>query len=233
MRNYFHTHSKGFNKWNGGNREEPLIDLELGTMFFFYQGRVRVRYSETSWVTLGANCNYGRFWDTEMVVLKSTNRDWLSAWSLEYRIMRPLVELAHVMNAAHDIGDGTIHPEVVDYLTVPAAAKTKEITALSRVAQQKWSRAVIALAGGRCDLTGTTYALDAAHIKPFKDCNDREAYDLANGVCLTASAHRLFDAGLLTSVAHDPLMQIIDADAAQTLIARRDAVMATDQHQVT
>ena len=41
-------------------------------------------------------------------------------------------------------------------------------------------------------------ALEASHIKPWADSNDSERLDPNNGLLLTASLHKLFDAGLIS-----------------------------------
>jgi hypothetical protein len=52
--------------------------------------------------------------------------------------------------------------------------------------------------GGRCAITGSSLGLEAAHLKPVAICEDDDPAlaDPYNGILLTASLHRLMDAGI-------------------------------------
>ena len=64
--------------------------------------------------------------------------------------------------------------------------------------QNSFSFATSALWGGRCAISGSTLALEAAHLKPVSICEDDDPAlnDPYNGIVLTASLHRLMDAGI-------------------------------------
>lgn len=64
--------------------------------------------------------------------------------------------------------------------------------------QSQFSFDTFALWGGHCAITGSSLALEAAHLKPVAECEaDHPALvDPYNGILLTASLHRLMDAGV-------------------------------------
>ncbi|WP_286901479.1 MULTISPECIES: HNH endonuclease signature motif containing protein [Pseudomonas] len=64
--------------------------------------------------------------------------------------------------------------------------------------QASFSLAAYALWGRRCAISGSTLALEAAHLKPVSDCEDDDPAltDPYNSILLTASLHRLMDAGI-------------------------------------
>ena len=59
---------------------------------------------------------------------------------------------------------------------------------------------VRALWNHRCAVTGsiTTAAVEASHIRPWADSNNQQRLDPNNGLLLTATLHKLFDAGLIS-----------------------------------
>jgi len=64
--------------------------------------------------------------------------------------------------------------------------------------QVSFSLGTSVLWNGRCAITGSTLALEAAHLKPVSICEDDDPAlsDPYNGILLTASLHRLMDAGI-------------------------------------
>lgn len=52
--------------------------------------------------------------------------------------------------------------------------------------------------------------LEAAHIKPFIQCNDREKFNKNNGILLSATLHKFFDAGLITFSENDGKLLVSD-----------------------
>ena len=44
-----------------------------------------------------------------------------------------------------------------------------------------------------CIISGTDMPCQVCHIKPFKDCSEREKYDVNNGIILRDDIHTLFD----------------------------------------
>ncbi|TWT42742.1 HNH endonuclease [Botrimarina hoheduenensis] len=76
----------------------------------------------------------------------------------------------------------------------------KERLANARVGQGRFRSEVLARWGGRCCVTGvaTLEAVRASHIKPWRDSDNQERLDPANGLPLVATTDALFDAGLIT-----------------------------------
>ena len=50
----------------------------------------------------------------------------------------------------------------------------------------------------RCAMTGTTFAVRASHIKPWRDCSDDDRLDPSNGLPLVATLDALFDSHLIS-----------------------------------
>ncbi|QGQ27026.1 HNH endonuclease [Gimesia benthica] len=74
---------------------------------------------------------------------------------------------------------------------------TKEQLILARVGQGQFRKGVLALWNDRCAVTGTTFAVRASHIKPWRDCSDDERIDPNNGLPLVATLDALFDSYLI------------------------------------
>lgn len=79
-------------------------------------------------------------------------------------------------------------------------ATQKEALISARIGQGAFRADVLRLWGGRCAVTGSSVpdAIRASHIKPWKDSDDRERLDPANGLPLVATLDALFDAGLVS-----------------------------------
>lgn len=194
---------------------DPVNDMETGMTAFRYQGFVRLRYPNGNWISLYLSSNFGRrdgFW----CELQSSNERWYSPYFLESTLMGNVHLQAINEDSARDICGGKLIPEVLEIFEMPASEKTKVAMAKQRIQQSKWANAVKALANHRCQATGTRYALEACHIKPFSECNDLEAWDLTNGICLTASVHSIYDAGLHNELSRDdPLTTLINVEMLQ------------------
>ena len=80
--------------------------------------------------------------------------------------------------------------------------KTQRTTLIqARLGQGRYRKQVMERGGGRCAITGCSVGavVEACHLKPWKISLDPdERVDPENGLCLVASLHRLFDAGLIT-----------------------------------
>lgn len=82
----------------------------------------------------------------------------------------------------------------------------KERSVRTRNFQNQFSFDTFALWGGHCAITGSSLALEAAHLKPVAGCeaDDPALVDPYNGIlltaslhpCIPASLHRLLDAGV-------------------------------------
>jgi hypothetical protein len=70
----------------------------------------------------------------------------------------------------------------------------------ARIGQGEFRDKVLVWAGNRCAVTGSTVlqAIRASHIKPWRDCNNKERLDPNNGLALTGTLDALFDAHLIT-----------------------------------
>ncbi len=82
----------------------------------------------------------------------------------------------------------------------------------ARLGQGKFRADVLAFWDGRCAVTGCEMGqvIRASHIKPWRDCDDRERLDPNNGIPLIANLDALFDKYLIT---FDELGRIICAPA--------------------
>lgn len=189
---------------------KPLIDAE-GRAAMIHRGRLRVRSAIGNWESLGYNhWTGGDYYN--WVELQTCNKAWLSSRVLE------------------QLFNGQMPPAEQEYVILPADEKYRQIESVARRQQSQWAKAIKALATGKCRVTGSTLALEAAHIKPFAICSAAEAVALSNGVCLTATVHKLFDS--ISSVddipKDDPMRQVMNLDALAELIARRNKMNAHD-----
>ena len=206
---YFYRgpYPEGWKEWVNNPKSRPIIDGK-GIRAMFKGDRPCIRNERGFWSILGTNhhCagqNYYRW-----VELQQTNRDWVSD---------------AVLNRYFD---ALMPKEEQDFAILPASEKYYQIHSVARRQQSQWAKAIKAIAKGKCYVTGSTLALEAAHIKPFAICDNIEAVTLTNGVCLTASVHLLFDS--ISSVKeipkNDPLLRIMDMEKLAELIDRRERV---------
>lgn len=205
MKHYYRgDFPEGYKEWKAtATQGDYLIDPDFKVTAFFYKSRFRLRNEIGQWVTLGSAPIWNTGWHFH-VVLQSSNREWLSDYTLERRFNEV---------CPHD---------VFEYEIMPLEEKTRQVMAEGRLQQSQWAAAVKAKAGGRCMVTGSTVGLQACHIKPFAICTAAEAVDVANGICLTASIHALFDSGAELP-AGDPLATIIDKAKWAALLKQREA----------
>ncbi|MBF8776305.1 MULTISPECIES: HNH endonuclease signature motif containing protein [Pseudomonas putida group] len=94
--------------------------------------------------------------------------------------------------------------------------------------QAFFSLGTFALWGERCVLTGSTLALEAAHLKPVESCEDDDPAlsDPYNGIVLTASLHRLMDDGFWGFDPHgnvviDPKLSTKEREIHQLAVTRK------------
>ncbi|BDH45214.1 hypothetical protein TUM12370_12580 [Salmonella enterica subsp. enterica serovar Choleraesuis] len=207
---YYGKFPKGMSALNNDPSTGTINDYETGITVFWYAGYIRLRHPDKSWVSLYVSSNYGRR-DGYWCVLQPSNPKCYDAYFLEYILMGEVHQHAITEDLARTIGGGKLLAEVVEVLEMPASEKTRQVMKKQRIQQTKWASAIKALAGFKCQATGTRYALEACHIKPFAECTNEEAWDLANGICLTASVHALYDSGLYECLdPDDPLTAIIN-----------------------
>lgn len=76
----------------------------------------------------------------------------------------------------------------------------REAVILARLGQGIFRDELLAMWDGQCSVTGSKVkaALVASHIKPWRDSSNDERLNRFNGVLLTGTLDRLFDAGLIT-----------------------------------
>lgn len=87
----------------------------------------------------------------------------------------------------------------LDSLQIPLE-KTKKALIAIRTSQDKFRKLLQRDRQLKCVVTGITepVLIEAAHIKPFKECTPDEAINSANGLFMSVHIHRLFDAGLIS-----------------------------------
>jgi hypothetical protein len=87
----------------------------------------------------------------------------------------------------------------VDVLEWPEGPSEKVATRKERLHQDFFRQAVLSAYENRCCVTGISLpqCLTASHIVPWNEA-PRLRTDPTNGLCLSATFHRLFDAGLVT-----------------------------------
>lgn len=195
---------EGFSTWKYQDKKYPLLDPD-GTIAMWFEGRYRIRNQNGQWSTLGNN-HYAPNYSSYFVKLQSSNKDWRSDTYLD-RIL-----------------DKQMPPDVRTFIITPASEKYREVQSQIRRQQSQWAKAIKALANNLCYLTDSELALEAAHIKPFCLCSNMEAVSLDNGVCLTATAHRLFDSiSNATDIpTADPLYKLINIQKLEELILLRE-----------
>ncbi len=202
---FYGPYPEGFKTWKNGDKTQPLIDPDSGTVAMWFGERFRIRDQRGNWVTLGEN-HYAPNYSFFFVELQSSNKAWRSDDYLN-QVLAKQMPL-----------------DVQKYVVMPAAEKYREVQSLTRRQQSQWAKAIKARANDCCYVTGSILALEAAHIKPFCICSNEDAISLDNGVCLTATVHSLFDS--ISTVADipkdDPLYKLIDLKKLEELIARRD-----------
>jgi putative restriction endonuclease len=107
----------------------------------------------------------------------------------------PLEEVVH-RQAASD----SLLEDLESIWATASSVTTKQILADARIGQGKFREQVLRLWDDRCCVSGsqTLYAVRASHIKPWRQCDDRERLDPSNGLPLVATLDALFDVGLIT-----------------------------------
>lgn len=112
----------------------------------------------------------------------------------------------------------------------PEQLTERLLVAAARIGQHRFATDVLSNFAHRCGFCGLrpgqdlerTGLLVASHIKPWRDSNDRERLDAANGVAACPTHDRAFDAGLLWINGGQRIHSIEALDSA----ARSDPGMA-------
>lgn len=131
---------------------------------------------------------------------------WSDQLKLVYRVWKPCppVERAPTSRtpSRHPPDANATDEQLVTHLlTVPASAG--QIYRLSQVRgseQKVFRNAILAAYERACAVCGLAReeTLEAAHIKPYVDCNEAERMAPTNGLLLCAVHHRMFDAGTMS-----------------------------------
>jgi hypothetical protein len=97
-------------------------------------------------------------------------------------------------------GASTTGTDIASVLRSKIDKTTKETLIDARVGQGKFRQQVLNRWQRRCAVTGCAIeeAVRASHIKPWRDCENEERLDPANGLPLIATLDALFDATLIT-----------------------------------
>ena len=103
-------------------------------------------------------------------------------------------------NPKSRFGDSTLTDIKTIISNTTTGPTTMQAQVTVRLGHGEFGAEVRELWNQRCAVTGsiTMTALEASHIKPWADSNDSERLDPNNGLLLTASLHKLFDAGLIS-----------------------------------
>lgn len=98
-------------------------------------------------------------------------------------------------------GAETIADDLSDIVRSDRSVTEKERLVAARIGQGRFRQDVLARWDNACAVTGsvTLVALRASHCKPWRESNDVERLDPANGLPLTATLDALFDVGLIAS----------------------------------
>lgn len=81
------------------------------------------------------------------------------------------------------------------------------------VAQSLFRKALLKVYGSKCAISGITIkkCLEAAHIIPWTHADNDQKLDIRNGILLSATYHKLFDAGII-SISEDYTVIVNDLD---------------------
>lgn len=108
------------------------------------------------------------------------------------------LEVNGVLSAGDDVPADVVEEDVLSILRDEDTQTTKEQLVLARIGQGRFRVGVLELWNHRCAVTGTSVAVRASHIKPWRDCDSHQRLDPANGLPLVATLDALFDAHLIS-----------------------------------
>lgn len=94
--------------------------------------------------------------------------------------------------------ESPVDNDIAEILSGHTGPTTKRQLVLARIGQGVFREAVLSLWNSRCAVTGTTFAVRASHIVPWRECNDAERLDPNNGLPLVATLDALFDSCLIS-----------------------------------
>jgi len=104
----------------------------------------------------------------------------------------------YINSLAEEAGDTEYLDSIKNNPDIPETERKAII--LSRVGQGFFRKSLLEKYHGRCIITGINHPklLVASHIKPWAVCSNQERLSVDNGLLLSATYDRLFDAGLIT-----------------------------------
>jgi hypothetical protein len=102
----------------------------------------------------------------------------------------------------------TIADDLNDIIRSDRSETEEERLVAARIGQGRFRKDVLARWDNACAVTGTVTlaALRASHCKPWRESNDAERLDPANGLPLTATLDALFDVGLIAFDDDGPIL---------------------------
>lgn len=108
-----------------------------------------------------------------------------------------LQELRGFLEQASALGVFSPEPSLESALETADGGTEREVSVLARTRQSQYRKALSELWGGRCSVTGESFAplLRASHAKPWSQSSDSERIDPNNGLLLRADYDALFDGG--------------------------------------
>lgn len=100
------------------------------------------------------------------------------------------------------------------------------------MAQRIFRKALLIAYDSSCTICGLAFenALEAAHIIPWSQANEKERMNVQNGVLLCATHHKLFDSGWL-SILEDYTIAYADPNEEEGLYAEYDKLMTIAFHE--
>jgi len=142
-------------------------------------------------------------WDKEFPFFASVSTS-ESIAALAYLLATVAYPLSEKKRKGSSFGESADSKLVADIRSIISnnASDPTTVQALvnARVGQGKFGQAVRERWCHRCSVTGssTKVALESSHIQSWADSNNTQRLDPNNGLLLTASLHKLFDAGLIS-----------------------------------
>lgn len=122
-------------------------------------------------------------------------------WVLRPALYEALVQLGAVEGVVDSFGRAEAVKEIEQDPKSHGIPETvRQALVNARIGQGGYRKRMLRLWGGKCAVTGCSIeqVLVASHAKPWVDSSNEERLDEHNGLLLSASIDRLFDAGLIS-----------------------------------
>jgi HNH endonuclease/HB1, ASXL, restriction endonuclease HTH domain len=137
--------------------------------------------------------------------------EWLRAPELEYD--------------RRSTNEQRIDVDIKDILRGHHRNTEKQQLILARIGQGSYRANVLALWHHKCAVTGSRLALNASHIKPWRDSSNEERLDPNNGLPLVATLDRLFDSHLISFTKNGNVVLSTKISQREQRALRIDAAM--------